>query len=60
LDALVGDDQKCWHGVDAEAFGEVGSLVDVDTVEEEGAVVGTALEQMCEVALDSAGGPICL
>jgi hypothetical protein len=59
LDASLGDDEERRHLVDAKPLGEVGSLFNVDRVEEEGAVVLAVLEYLREVALHAAGRPIC-
>src|SRR5581483_630484 len=53
LDAAVGDDEQRRHLVDAEALDEVGALVDVDLVEDEGAVVLPPLEDLRDEALDA-------
>src|SRR5581483_1748448 len=53
LHAPVGDDEQRRYLLDAEALDEIGSLVDVDLVEDEGAVVLAPLEDLRDEALDA-------
>ena len=55
-DDLVLDDDERRHGVDAEALHEIGTLLLVDAVELEGAVVPPALEHLGEESFGTAAG----